>query len=593
MTFRPSRHSICTLATTLLTAMLVARCGARATALEPVQLMPTSALAYVEVRDPAALYDRALSPILWEKLRSLDAVDAYYASPQYAHVSLVLGLMQSQLGANWENVLRDTTEGGLAASFDAQGNTVTVVVKARSPEMLDKLNQSLLNLTALDAANKGAPSPAKAETYEGISTWTLNPEAHHAIVNGSLVLSNRADGLKAALDRASGKTKESLATEASYAEARRRAGEAVAWGFVRLDVVRTLPNVAKALGLPSDNALLELLVGGVLDSAREAPFVIAALEAKDNRLALRLAMPHDAAKTLPARKWYFQRPSEPPTPVLNLPGQIAAVTLDRDLSAFWMARDELFNDQIKKGFAQADSQFGLFFAGRDFGPEVLSEINPRWQLVVARQEFDASRPVPALKLPAFALVLELKHPDTFSNRLLAGYQTIVGLVSVGNAQNAGEPLLIESERRGAAKLSIARYLEAEGVSRDQAPIQYNFSPSCVQVGKHFVLASTEGIARQIADELTRVQPAATVENGFVTLNVGELARSIGENRDLLVSQSVLSQGSSKEEAASRVDDLFALLKLAESSTIRMQAVENEISFEWQVTTAPELVPTKP
>lgn len=560
-------------------------------AAEPARLAPATSLAYIEIRSPDALYDRAMAPALWEKLRKLAAVDAYLSSPQYATVRFVVGLLEARLGVDWEKALRESTGGGIAASFDPASESVLFVVKARSPELLGKLNAALLEMAEADARNKSQPSSIKTSQYQGVTVWQTNDQGFYALVDDVLVASNKESGLHAALDRVRDKTARSLADEPMFDQARRQAGEAaVAWSWTRLDMVRNLPNVAKVLGLPSDNPLLELLAGGVLESAQNAPYVVGSLDLRDDDVKLRLTMPHDGAKATPARKWFFTTPSEAPTAPIELPGNIATLVIDRDLAGYWTGRDELFNDQIKAGFAQADSQFGLFFAGRDFGPEVLGELNPRWQLVVARQEFETGRPLPALKLPAFALVLELKHPDEFGEQLLVGYQTIVGLLNVTGAQNAQPQFLAASEQRGDVTISKSTFVVRKGTDLAKAPINYNFGPSCAQVGKHFIVGSTLGITRQLVDALAHAPPAAAPENASLTLNVGELAVAVAENRELLVNQNMLQAGRTRAESEAYIDAVFALAKLAVDSRIGMQVDASEISFEWRVKTAPELRP---
>ena len=55
--------------------------------------------------------------------------------------------------------------------------------------------------------------------------------------------------------------------------------------------------------------------------------------------------------------------------------------------------------------AEAESGLATFFGGRNFRDEILGNLQPGLQLVVARQQFPQAGVTPAIKLPAAAVVL--------------------------------------------------------------------------------------------------------------------------------------------------------------------------------------------
>src|SRR5581483_10301704 len=152
------------------------------------------------------------------------------------------------------------------------------------------------------------------------------------------------------------------------------------------------------------------------------------------------------------RRWYFSTgTAEGAAAVLKPPGALASVSLHRDFAGMWQAREELFNERINAGLTQADTGLGLYFSGRDFGPEVLARLSPRWQFVAVRREFLSSQPIPALKLPAMALVMETRD-DAFADELFLAFQNAVAIINLQGIQGGRPQLLLDGEEYHGAKL---------------------------------------------------------------------------------------------------------------------------------------------
>ena len=96
-------------------------------------------------------------------------------------------------------------------------------------------------------------------------------------------------------------------------------------------------------------------------------------------------------------------------PNLVVPGQIAAVSMYRDLHQFYSAKDELFPDRTS-GLIFFENMMGIFFSGKDLTNEVLAQTLPDIRVVVAEQRYDEKTGTPAMKLPGFAVVIQLRDP---------------------------------------------------------------------------------------------------------------------------------------------------------------------------------------
>jgi hypothetical protein len=391
--------------------------------------------------------------------------------------------------------------------------------------------------------------------------------------------------VQAALDRRAGKLR-SLVDLPEYQQARAQVepGQA-AWALLRLSALRLLPNVNEALARRADNPLTELLLGGILDTVKHAPLVSASLHASSHGATLRLHLPRQPEKLAAARAWHFPPPGEPAgLAPLRPAGAIATLAAYRDLAGMWQARDELFDEGTRAGLAQADSNLGLFFSGRDFGTEVLGQLSPRFQLVAARQTFSPDQPQPAVKLPALALVLELKQPDEFADELLAAYQSLLGLLNLQAAQEGRPKLLLASEEYRGVSISKATYLAAADTDKTAAPNYFNASPACARVGSRFVLSSTLELAKSLVDSL--LDPAAAApdsssaaDNVFLEINVPQGAAVLEDNRSSLVSQNMLSEGHSREQAEQQVGLLLDVLRLLGTARLRLAADAELLKLE--------------
>jgi hypothetical protein len=551
---------------------------------DPARLIPNSAILYLEISQPEKVLDLATDQRLWEVLKRSEGVQKYLQSEDYRKLLQGVELFEARLGVTWEAGLRDVAGGRICVAFDPLAQAGMLIVQARHAERLKKLNETLLELAETDAKNNGRESPVKSREYNGVTAWSLNNNAFHTILGDMLVACNKQEGIKFAIDQYQGGGKNTLAQAPELSAARKaQAAEAsqLAYGFVRLAPLRLLPNVSSKLDRKHENPPAELLLGGVLDALKEAPVLNLAWHEQGRELKFRASIPLDRAQISEKRRWFFaDEAGQSAYAPLRVPGTIATITAYRNISGMWLARDELFDEATVANLSQADSQLGLFFAGRDFGSEVLGELTPRTQFIVVRQEFSDHQPIPAVKLPAFALVLEMKDPEKFATPLLVGYQSLVGITNIVGLQNGQPQLLMATEDYAGVTISKATYITPPDAAKDGAKINYNFSPSCARVGNRFVLASTTGLARKLIDELKK-SPARelTPESIRLDIDLAEVAAALADNREAIVAQNMLAQGQSREQAAADLDLGLELLRTMRSAIWRLTDENGTLALE--------------
>lgn len=583
---RPPHRAAAVVTAALAVWVTTVRADWESARIDPARWFAPDAVLYLEVPRPEGLIDRLTDPRVQDYVGFLPAYRKFLEGPQFQQVKAVAGAVAARLGTTWERGLRDLTAGGILLAVEADAGMgkeprVFLVVTPRDAGLLSRASQVILELARSDAATKKKPDPVKTIEHRGVTVYApagSGSGGAWAIVGGRLVVANSADHLKRLLDRASAPSKSgagssgpsgpTLADQPDWKRQRDRfAREATAWGLARLDRLRQVdPN--RFAGKEKGDTGVVLLFGSWFEALRKAPWIAASLRWTDSDLAARVELPAPPGGYPAAVKGYRPEAGQGTVPPLHPPGTIASLSLWRDWATVWEARAELFAPEVVQGLAQLDSFAGQFFGGREFGADVLGAFDPHWRLVIAEQDFDALKPAPDVKLPAFALVAELESADgEFAQRLKIAFQSFIGLVNIGAAQEKAPLLEMGTETLEGVTIATTRYLAPRpGSTAGVTPHQrYNFSPSAAQAGKFFILSSSAQLARALVKELKSGDAARKIDGQeTATLTVqaegAELARLLERNRPRLVMQSMLSQGETKSKAEQRVGLGLALLR---------------------------------
>jgi hypothetical protein len=439
-----------------------------------------------------------------------------------------------------------------------------LIVTPDDPELARKASDALLALARQDAANQGKDDPVKSAEYRGIAGYAVG-KAAYALVDGSLVISDKSETLKTVIDRARDGVKGgggAIADDAAWKARRARVEpETLAWGLVRLDRLRELDprrfKVPEKLSPPQT-----FLFGSWLDALRTADRIEARLTWSDRRLGADVTLPVPSGGSREVLKGFIPAAGSGAPALVSPPGMIAGASLWRDLAAIWEARSELFTPEVQQDLAKLDTFAGQFFGGRDFGSGVLGALDPRWRLVVAHQDYESLSPAPDVKLPGFALIADLNPDDEdFNQRLKVAFQSFVGLANLGAAQKSAPPLELGSEVCEGVTISTSHYMVPRADAEEKGPVhqRFNFTPSIAQVDNHFILSSSLGLTRALIRTLKT--PAASSDVTLLAEADGPaLARLVTLNRDRLILQNMLDKGHGQAEAETEIGRLERLLK---------------------------------
>jgi hypothetical protein len=554
----------------LIAAVLALGAGAVASGDEPnraARWAAGDAALYLEVMHPSALVDRLVDPRIQSALSAVPHYKKALEGDSYRQFRSVVDMLANRLGTTWRDGLRDLTAGGLALAVEGapgQKPRVFVVVTPMDKAHLSKLLDALLDLARKDAEAKGEPDPIKSKEYRGVTGYGTGPDGALAIVEGSLVIADKDETLKTVIDRAldGPKPGTSLAESADWKARHEQVGvDALAWGLVRLDRLRALD--PKKFTLPEKlPPPPTFLFGSWIEALRTAPWISATLTWTESRLGAELSLPGPSGGFPEALKGFIPPKGAGAPSLPNPPGTILSASLWRDIATIWEARADLFPPETVQNLAKLDGVAGQFFGGRDFGTGILGAIEPNWRFVIAQQDHAAMKPSPDVKLPAFALVVDLKPDDEdFHQRLRVAFQSFIGLANLGAAQQKAPPLELGSETFDGVTISTAKFMPPKTDPSEKEPVhgRHNFSPSAVQVGNHFILSSSLGLARDLIRALKAPAPAVS-ETLVAEADGTELGRLIDKNRNRLVMQNMLEKGHDKEQAEAEVGLLADLVR---------------------------------
>ncbi|MBM4001015.1 MAG: hypothetical protein FJ297_15990 [Planctomycetes bacterium] len=552
-------------------------------------LLPDTVVLYAEIPSPAALVARALNHPLRARLEASPDYQTALANPRLTAARAALTLFEIQVGGDWREILNAAVGGGIAVAVDGKTRGVVLVGRASDPAVLKKVRNAVIRMARQDAKQKGRPDPFQSTDYRGIEAHQAG-NARFAVAGSWFAVTNQSELGKEIIDRVLDEERHSssLAMSTRFQEGRALAGaEGDAWAFADIEAIRSAGEGTKRLEALNTqaNPAAELILGGVLATLRKTPFASGSFALTDERAQLRLLAPHDASWIGEDREFFFGPGSGGAAPALiAVPNTIASLSAYRDISGMWLRAGDLFDQRTNDKLAEADSNLATLFSGRDFGEDILGALRPELQIVVARQDFTDREVTPAIRLPAFALVGELKEPETMQRELRRIFQSLIGFLNVLSAMNGQPQMDLGEETDGDRRIVTASFLpEVDRKKGEEGKIQFNFAPSLAFSGNRVILASTTPLAKQLAETLSRpLPPASDPSNTVIRADLRELRAILDENRRQLIAQNMLEKGQTREEAEKEMAGLFALLDAFQSVDVRL-AVGPQLTLDMNVT----------
>lgn len=541
-------------------------------------LLPDSTVIYVEVPNPPDLLATIFDHPLRAKIEALAPWQAATKTDGYRQFLTGRKFFEVQMGMEWREAVEALTASGIHFGVDSATNGVVLLVHANNAEALETLASRILALSFL-----GGNGNQEETEYRDIKAYRFG-KVWASVNDEWLLVTNRGELGKAVLDRLlDGNETASLLSSDAYQTARRQQQPGTAWGFVDLDSLRKLGVGKEAFDGKSDNPGVEILIGGILDLLQETPLLTGAIQANNEAISLELGLPSRPEWISEERTFFFGPDQTGAGPALpQVDETLFTLSAYRDASEMWLRAGDLFDEDVNDGIAEADANLTTFFSGKDFGEDILGALTPEIGFIASRQDFSRILPTPTIKLPQFALVLNLKEPEKMTRELRRTFQSMIGFFNVVGAMEGRPQLEMDMDKLdNGAELITSVYIPEEGEEDSEyAPILFNFSPSVGFRGDRFVVSSTSQLARELVGQ--RAMADGNRRNTALELRAATLKTVLADNRDQLISQNMLEDGNTREEAEAAIDLLLELVGYFQNATLDLEQQEESLQLQFRV-----------
>ena len=546
------------------------------------QLLPQTTVAYLEIAEPAAIMNTVLDHALSQRVQAMDVYKKAQMSEGFRGFLTGRKFFELQIGADWRPAIEALTAKGIYAGYDGATQGAVLLVHGKDEATMENFRAKILEMTRLSGGEKGEPVE-----YRDLLIYRLE-KGGVVVVRDWLVVTNKSELWKSVVDRLldSGEENASLDEAATLAgntdflaAQKTRRNDSHAWGFANLNAVREADGAKKVFEGKAENPLAELLIGGIQSTLKQSPYLTADLKVASAGIKLLFSTPWQSDWIPEERAYFFGPDNDGSAPALpEVPGTLMTLSTYRDFSQMWLRAGDLFDEQTNDQLAEADSNLSTVFAGRDFGEEILGSFEPQMGLLVVRQSFENKTPVPAIKLPAFALVMKLRDSETMRPELRRTFQSAVGFFNIVGAQQGNPQLEMDMQKNGNIDLITSRYLpEKKDKDSTSAPIIFNFSPSVGFMGDRFVLSSTAELAQQLS-EAPSLETQQTGVNTSLQLFVPAISESLADNREQLISQNMLQEGHSREEAEAAIGLVFEIVRCFKGAALNLERADQQLSL---------------
>lgn len=463
-----------------------------------------------------------------------------------------------------------------------------ILVKTRDDATAENFRIKILELTLLNEQKYG-----KTDQYRDVTVYQIDQHSSAAVVRNWIILTNKGPLGKGILDRlldekpADANTQiastlsANLQFRTSYAT---RKVDSQGWAYGSIQAIRDAGAAQNFFESKTENPLAEALVGGIQSVLQHAPFVTADFSLTNSGLTMQIATPWDDAWIPEERDYFFGPESKGSAPVLpEIPGTLLTLSTYRNISQMWLRAGDLFDEQTNDNLAEVESGLSTIFAGRDFGEDILGALDPQIGLIVTRQSFENVKPVPTVKLPAFALILKLRDAETMRSELRRTFQSVIGFFNIIGAMDGRPQLEMDMAKVNGFDLITAHYVpERKDKDSTTADLIFNFSPSAAFSGDQFILASSADLVKK----LVNTSAARTSESGVNTqlaLQAEAIRDALSDNREQLISQNMLQQGHSRDEAVVAIDLMLEVVRCVKGAGITLRHEENSLALQLHVT----------
>lgn len=540
----------------------------------PSEVFPVSTLVYAELMPPGKLIQSILNHPIRGKVESLPQVKQAMRSKGFVGFLAGLGVVQVFAGMDWEESLQVLAGKGIAFGFSPEQNAFGAVLLSADKKRLLPLCKGLLRF-----ANQADSNTVQSGKHRDIEAYSIAKQFFIVPLEDRVFVSNTK---KFALQMVDFwlDDKASLQLQSQFQKAVATRGDDAIWTYVDLKSIRDGEIANGLFPEKMENIGLEAIAGGVFEALKKSDFLTGALAIRESGLELSLVTPFQNKAISESRKYFFGSAADRQNfQLLQLPGLLANIHSYRDLGQLWISKEDLFDENHLSEISQADSTLSTLFSGLDFGEEILGATKPGFQIMARNQDYSKIlTPIPEIKIPEFAVVLQLRETGKIQRRFKIAYQSFIGFLNIQLAMQGAPQFELESEKLDGSQIVSATYLVDD--DNEEGILNYNFSPSVAFAGNWFIISSTRVLATDLAKTgMTGEAVSLPGINTSLQLQGAPLAKILSDNQEQLIAQNMLEEGTDREDAKTQVGlilDVVALFKKAslileqEPGSLRLQ-----------------------
>ncbi len=553
--------------------------------------MPPGAVGFAEVNALGQLLGKVQASPYLQSVLSSPQFQMLEKSPQYKKGNAVRQIVETQLGMDlwtaFKELLRDRLAVAVYPGPDGNpaGNGLALL-RGVDPKVLAQLRQRLEPFLALaeEQVVVSDSAPGSTQAYKLLS---FQGKLHVALGDSWIAAASTRELLDKSLGLMAGKEKEkgTLAEDTAFrAMTEQMGGTHLVRAYVNSEML-TKAMHHRLTPEKLDNPLASMLLGGISELAAGSPFAGLTLDVGEDRFILTSGIAGDSRKLDEAHRVFFSDPAGPGTPdIPQLPAIIAGFTFHLDLANWYRQREKLLEARLLPGFDQFESGIANLLPGKDVGEDIVPLIGKSLTFVAAPQDYSHLDGRPGVKLPGFALIIELARPQEGGDLFQLFFQTLSAIVNLQAGQQNNQPWVMTSETFKDVQIAYGRYLKKP--AGDQLPLVANFLPASARMGDKFIISSSLGLCRQLIEQYQK--PPAGAErpnrNFNFELHANALADILEANREVFQARAI-QQGTEAKQAAGDFSATLQLLRYFDSfrlsSTVKTEALQVQLEGSWK------------
>ena len=549
-----------------------------ARAADPLDFVPAQALLVLKVENPRKLADALTSLDAYKSARELTAFRNAYDTTTARRLYQMLGYVERELGAKWPALLEQLGGNGvvLASSLGDNDAPALIVLQGTDEKQVAKGFDLIFKLIEEEMVRQGAKEKPVRTEYKGHPAARVG-DFRFARVGTAVLVSNKDDVLKAAIDTGTGKG-ENVRGKKSFAAAKKLLPpDPLAWLWLDFAAIKESKASKDFFEATRKDFLQTLVVGSTIDCLKRSDFVAVGLhqEAGGLRLAVRFPAGRDAFP--PEFALHVPPKGEPGSlPLLEPPGVIYSQSFHLDVGYGWKHRDKLVNEQTRKDIDEGEKQISKVIPGSLKFGQLLEVWGPYHRVVVVNHDKMPYKTVPTDRYPAFGYVATMRDKAFGSSaESLIRSGGLIASLQLGMKS-------AEQEHEGVPIVGY-RFNEAKPFAEDPENVRFNFEPCFAIVGDDLIAASTFEVCKKLITEVKRtakLPPSAAVWRNRAF--AAGAADALAALPDPLVTNAILGQGVGIEDARKQVAELVAWLRTVGTARVEIdeRATEYRLDVVW-------------